>query len=133
MGAGRRQRHVLVRTRAQLQLRRSWLPLLLPPLPGRRRPCGHVPLYCLLAAMCAPQDRVHRLGQVRDVEVYRYVAADSIEERMMALQVIAYGYLFIRPQSVQCNAAALGPAYLPNCHYSLLIPQKCIHGRVLHV
>ncbi|GFR51518.1 hypothetical protein Agub_g13934, partial [Astrephomene gubernaculifera] len=31
-------------------------------------------------------DRVHRLGQTRDVEVYRYVAADTIEERMLLLQ-----------------------------------------------
>ncbi|KAG2491123.1 hypothetical protein HYH03_010567 [Edaphochlamys debaryana] len=31
-------------------------------------------------------DRVHRLGQVRGVQVYRYVAADTIEERMLQLQ-----------------------------------------------
>ncbi|KAG2423298.1 hypothetical protein HXX76_015447 [Chlamydomonas incerta] len=31
-------------------------------------------------------DRVHRLGQTRHVEVYRYVAADTIEERMLVLQ-----------------------------------------------
>ncbi|EFJ52656.1 hypothetical protein VOLCADRAFT_115608 [Volvox carteri f. nagariensis] len=31
-------------------------------------------------------DRVHRLGQTRDVEVFRYVAADTIEERMLLLQ-----------------------------------------------
>ena len=31
-------------------------------------------------------DRVHRLGQTRDVEVVRFAAADSIEEKMMELQ-----------------------------------------------
>ncbi|KXZ51801.1 hypothetical protein GPECTOR_11g243 [Gonium pectorale] len=31
-------------------------------------------------------DRVHRMGQTRDVEVFRYVAADTIEERMLLLQ-----------------------------------------------
>ncbi|PNW72987.1 hypothetical protein CHLRE_14g614400v5 [Chlamydomonas reinhardtii] len=31
-------------------------------------------------------DRVHRLGQTRDVEVFRYVAANTIEERMLQLQ-----------------------------------------------
>lgn len=32
-------------------------------------------------------DRVHRLGQGRAVEVWRYVAEASIEERMLLLQV----------------------------------------------
>ena len=32
-------------------------------------------------------DRVHRLGQSRDVEAFRYIATDSIEERMLELQV----------------------------------------------
>ena len=32
-------------------------------------------------------DRVHRLGQRRDVSVYRYITARSIEERMIDLQV----------------------------------------------
>lgn len=32
-------------------------------------------------------DRVHRLGQTRPVRVVRYVAGDSIEERLLALQV----------------------------------------------
>lgn len=32
------------------------------------------------------QDRVHRLGQARDVDVWRYVAADTIEERMVEMQ-----------------------------------------------
>eukprot|EP00798_Chlamydomonas_sp_ICE-L_P010643 gene10643-12322_t len=31
-------------------------------------------------------DRVHRLGQTRDVEVFRYIAEDTIEERMLELQ-----------------------------------------------
>ena len=31
-------------------------------------------------------DRVHRLGQTRDVEVVRFAARDSIEERMLDLQ-----------------------------------------------
>lgn len=31
-------------------------------------------------------DRVHRLGQQQDVHIYRYSVADSIEERMLALQ-----------------------------------------------
>ena len=31
-------------------------------------------------------DRVHRLGQVRDVEVVRFAAKDTIEEKMMELQ-----------------------------------------------
>jgi SNF2 family DNA or RNA helicase len=34
------------------------------------------------------QDRVHRLGQVRPVSVWRYVAIDTIEERMLELQVM---------------------------------------------
>ena len=32
------------------------------------------------------QDRVHRLGQHRAVQVFRYVCEDTIEERMLALQ-----------------------------------------------
>lgn len=32
-------------------------------------------------------DRVHRIGQQRAVAVWRYVATDSIEERMLVLQV----------------------------------------------
>lgn len=32
------------------------------------------------------QDRVHRLGQPRDVHVYRYVQRGTIEERMLQLQ-----------------------------------------------
>lgn len=32
-------------------------------------------------------DRVHRLGQQREVRVYRYVVGGSIEERMLELQV----------------------------------------------
>ena len=31
-------------------------------------------------------DRVHRIGQVRDVRVLRFVMADSLEERMLHLQ-----------------------------------------------
>jgi SWI/SNF-related matrix-associated actin-dependent regulator of chromatin subfamily A3 len=31
-------------------------------------------------------DRIHRLGQKRDVRVYRLVMKDSIEERIIALQ-----------------------------------------------
>ena len=32
-------------------------------------------------------ERVHRIGQQRPVDVWRYVATDSIEERMLVLQV----------------------------------------------
>lgn len=32
------------------------------------------------------QDRVHRIGQTRDVRVVRFVAANSIESRMVDLQ-----------------------------------------------
>ena len=31
-------------------------------------------------------DRIHRIGQQRDVKVIRFVMAGSIEERMVALQ-----------------------------------------------
>ena len=31
-------------------------------------------------------DRVHRIGQCRDVRVVRFVAADSVESRMVDLQ-----------------------------------------------
>lgn len=31
-------------------------------------------------------DRVHRLGQLRDVEVYRLIVRNSVEERLLALQ-----------------------------------------------
>lgn len=31
-------------------------------------------------------DRVHRLGQTRDVRVYKFVMKDSIEESMISLQ-----------------------------------------------
>ena len=31
-------------------------------------------------------DRVHRLGQTRDVHVYRLICTDSVEERLLALQ-----------------------------------------------
>ena len=31
-------------------------------------------------------DRVHRLGQTRPVVVYRFICADSVEERLLALQ-----------------------------------------------
>ncbi|PNH04748.1 putative SWI/SNF-related matrix-associated actin-dependent regulator of chromatin [Tetrabaena socialis] len=37
-------------------------------------------------AGCCGGDRAHRLGQTRDVEVFRYVSADTIEERMLLLQ-----------------------------------------------
>jgi hypothetical protein len=33
------------------------------------------------------QDRIHRLGQTRPVSVFRYIVQDSIEERMLELQV----------------------------------------------
>lgn len=32
-------------------------------------------------------DRVHRIGQQRAVDVWRYACNDSIEERILALQV----------------------------------------------
>ena len=31
-------------------------------------------------------DRVHRLGQTRDVNVFRYIAEGTIEERMLEMQ-----------------------------------------------
>ena len=31
-------------------------------------------------------DRVHRLGQVRAVEVYRFICYESVEERLLLLQ-----------------------------------------------
>jgi|LauGreStaDraftv2_3_1035109.scaffolds.fasta_scaffold86303_1 SWI/SNF-related matrix-associated actin-dependent regulator of chromatin subfamily A3 len=31
-------------------------------------------------------DRVHRLGQSSDVTAFRYIASDTIEERMLELQ-----------------------------------------------
>ncbi len=46
----------------------------------------------LLPSPRPSQDRVHRMGQTREVEVFRYVAADTIEERMVQLQV---GVIFI--------------------------------------
>jgi hypothetical protein len=47
------------------------------------------PIPAAAAAAAAAQDRVHRLGQVRPVSVWRYVAIDTIEERMLELQVTA--------------------------------------------
>jgi hypothetical protein len=35
------------------------------------------------APPAAAHDRVHRLGQTRDVEVTRFVVSDSIEERIL--------------------------------------------------
>lgn len=35
-------------------------------------------------------DRVHRIGQQRDVDVWRYACNDSIEERILTLQVRTY-------------------------------------------
>ncbi len=32
-------------------------------------------------------DRVHRLGQTRQVEVYRLITNDTVEEKMLSLQV----------------------------------------------
>lgn len=32
------------------------------------------------------QDRIHRLGQTRPVQVFRYVAAGSLEQRLLLLQ-----------------------------------------------
>jgi DNA repair protein RAD16 len=32
-------------------------------------------------------DRVHRLGQHRSIKVVRFVVADTVEERVIALQV----------------------------------------------
>lgn len=43
-------------------------------------------------------DRVHRLGQTRAVEVYRYAVEDSIEQRILLLQA----------QKRQLAAAAFG-------------------------
>jgi SNF2 family DNA or RNA helicase len=31
-------------------------------------------------------DRVHRLGQQNDVEVYRFITKNSVEEKLLALQ-----------------------------------------------
>ena len=31
-------------------------------------------------------DRVHRLGQEREVKVYRFIVKDSVEERMLTVQ-----------------------------------------------
>lgn len=48
-------------------------------------------------------ERVHRIGQQRPVDVWRYVATDSIEERMLVLQVrppTASAVLACRPSSV---------------------------------
>jgi DNA repair protein RAD5 len=46
--------------------------------------------YALLslpqAAENQAMDRVHRIGQVRDVRVIRFLMKDSIEERMVRLQ-----------------------------------------------
>lgn len=33
-------------------------------------------------------DRVHRLGQVKDVEVVRFICKDSVEEKIMELQSV---------------------------------------------
>lgn len=40
-----------------------------------------------------PKDRVHRLGQRRAVEVFRYVCQGTIEERMLAMQETKRGLL----------------------------------------
>lgn len=49
--------------------------------------------YCILldpwwnpATEAQAVDRVHRIGQTRNVMVYRFVAKDTIEEKVMALQ-----------------------------------------------
>ena len=50
-------------------------------------------------------DRVHRIGQRRDVKVFRFVMKDSIEERMVSIQrmksmqakvsTVEYGYRIV--------------------------------------
>jgi len=47
------------------------------------------------AAEDQAQDRIHRLGQTRAVSVFRYIATDTIEERMLELQV--------RPPRLRCS------------------------------
>ena len=49
--------------------------------------------YCILldpwwnpATEAQPVDRVHRIGQTRNVMVYRLVAKDTIEKKVMALK-----------------------------------------------
>lgn len=39
-----------------------------------------------LTAQNQATDRAHRIGQTQDVNVYRIVAKDTIEERMLKLQ-----------------------------------------------
>lgn len=39
-----------------------------------------------MAAQNQDMDRAHRIGQVRDVTVYKVIAHDTIEERILALQ-----------------------------------------------
>jgi SNF2 family DNA or RNA helicase len=31
-------------------------------------------------------DRIHRVGQKRDVQIYKYIAQDTVEERILRLQ-----------------------------------------------
>lgn len=40
--------------------------------------------------------RVHRLGQTKDVTVYRFICADTVEEKLLALQVCVHSFEDIR-------------------------------------
>jgi len=59
--------------------------------PAGTTPIGVVgspdPTLPCAAAEDQAQDRIHRLGQTRPVSVFRYIVQDSIEERMLELQV----------------------------------------------
>ena len=58
-------------------------------------------------------DRVHRIGQQRAVSVWRYVSTDSIEERMLVLQV-----------RTRCRSVAAGRC----CSRAVVNVCPCVHG-----
>lgn len=45
-------------------------------------------------------DRIHRLGQLNDVSVKRFVVSETVEDKMLALQVRSRYHFYFRFQSI---------------------------------
>lgn len=56
-------------------------------------------------------DRVHRLGQVKDVEVVRFICKDSVEEKIMELQNVKREMTTVTKQDTHRNRGKTGLAH----------------------
>ena len=56
--------------------------------PRRASVVVHADPWWNAAAQDQATDRAHRIGQTRDVSVYKVIAKDTIEDRILALQEV---------------------------------------------